>query len=102
MFLPIILYRAARRREKLREQVKASGLARAVRTDQRVNRAAFDLEIYVADSNEAREFFCKIFRLENVFATHTTPIHPALIYVPPMRGSSRIFCVSPADRAPEP
>ena len=49
-------YLPARRRQKVREQVEAGGLAGAVRADQRVNRPARDREIDIVDGDEALEF----------------------------------------------
>ena len=60
--------RARRRRVKMREQIEGRGLARAIGPDQRMDRAALDLEINVADGDEAFELFGEPTRFEDVFS----------------------------------
>ena len=99
--LTFIFDSAARRRQKFREQVEAGSLACAVRPDERVNRAALNFEIHIADGDKAREFFRQIFRFENVFITHTTPTRPCpyLRSVPARLQPN--FCASSADIPPQ-
>src|SRR5207302_9313523 len=52
---PVVEDLAARRGKKVREQVEAGGLARAVGADERVDASAPDLEADVADGDEALE-----------------------------------------------
>jgi hypothetical protein len=48
-------------RKELGEEIEARGLACAVGPDKRVNTASFDLQINVAHSDEAPEFFDEAF-----------------------------------------
>ncbi len=57
--------RAARRAEKLGQQVEASRLARTVGADQRVNGPAPDSQIDIIHRNEAGEFLGQSLRFEN-------------------------------------
>src|SRR2546430_3742271 len=62
---PVVEDLATGRGKKVREQVEAGGLARAVRADQRVDASAPDLEADVADGNEALELLPQAARFEN-------------------------------------
>src|ERR1700686_832633 len=63
---------AARRAQKLGEEIKARGLAGAVRPDERVDRAALDPEVHSVDRHEACEFLGEILGFEDDLATHPT------------------------------
>src|SRR5204862_1427388 len=56
---------AARRRQELREQIKAGGLAGAIRANERVDAAAPHFQRDVIDGDEALEFLREPARLEN-------------------------------------
>src|SRR5437879_7111188 len=61
---------AAGRGKKVREQVEAGGLARAVGANERVDAPAPDLEADVADGDEALEFLPQAARFENDVFRH--------------------------------
>ena len=61
---------AARGLEKLREQVEARGLARAVGADQRMDAAALHFQAHVVDGDETLELLNEIARFEYVFVAH--------------------------------
>src|SRR3977135_684738 len=60
----------AGRGKKVREQIEAGGLARAVGTDQRVDASAPDLEADVADGDETLELLPQAARFENDVFRH--------------------------------
>ena len=64
---------AARRRQEMREQVEAGGLAGAVGADQRVDRAAADAQAHVLDRDEALELLGEPARFENRVVGHAAP-----------------------------
>src|SRR6266849_6646277 len=68
--VPVVEDLAAGRGKKVREQVEAGGLARAVRADQRVDAPAPDLEADVADGDEALELLPQAARFENDVFRH--------------------------------
>src|SRR2546429_3266037 len=67
---PVVEDLAARRGKKVREQVEAGGLARAVGADERVDASAPDLEADVADGDEALELLPQAARFENDVFRH--------------------------------
>src|SRR2546421_9813025 len=67
---PVVEDLAAGRGKKVREQVEAGGLARAVGADQRVDASAPDLEADVADGDEALELLPQAARFENDVFRH--------------------------------
>src|SRR3954447_17276051 len=56
---------SARGRQEMREQVETGRLASAVRSDQRVNRAAADREIHPVDGDESLELLGEAARFED-------------------------------------
>ena len=56
---------AARRGQKLRQQVKERGFAGAVGPDERMNVPALDLEVHVVDGDESLEFLGQPSRFKN-------------------------------------
>jgi hypothetical protein len=56
---------AARRRQELGQQVEAGGLAGPVGADQRVDRSPRNLEVHIADRDEALELLGQAARFEN-------------------------------------
>src|SRR2546429_9690256 len=58
---------------ELGQEIEAGGLARAVRADQRVNRAAGNAQIDAVDRNEAGKFLGEILGLEDEIVAHEAP-----------------------------
>ena len=61
---PFVEDLAARRRQEMREQVEAGGLAGAVRADERVDGAAPDPQVHLVHGHEALELARQLARLE--------------------------------------
>src|SRR5690606_2721572 len=81
--------RAGRRLQEFRQQVEDGGLARAVRPDQRVDRAVMDVEIDILDRDEARKIAAQAAGGENrprsIVMRGDRRSHPAALTSP--RGS---------------
>src|SRR5713226_6414399 len=58
--------------QKFGQQIEASGLAGAIRADQRVDRPALDTQVDVTDRDEAREFLGEALGLEDDVVGHRT------------------------------
>src|SRR6185503_8963883 len=70
---PVVEDLAAGRGKKVREQIEAGGLARAVGADQSVDAPPPDLEAHAADGDEALELLGQAPRFENDVFCHRTP-----------------------------
>src|SRR5437660_30568 len=68
---------AVGRAQELGQQIKAGGLAGAVRPDQRMNGAADDAQIDPVDRHEAGKFLPEIVGFEDDIGTHTQTQMPA-------------------------
>src|SRR5947207_13440713 len=67
---------AAARLQKLGEQIEAGGFACAVRPDQRMDLAAANPQVDVADRNKPSEFLRQRAGFENELATQSNPPGP--------------------------
>ena len=83
----IIANGAARRRQEFRQHIEASGLAGAVRADQAMDGAPTDLQVYVADRDEAPKFLGKPFRFKDgVRHPNHAPLLAAVDTAKPLAG----------------